>query len=940
MLKVNKVNQAVLVAMSAGAATSAVHAQAIEEITVTATKRTASMQDVPLAVQAMDTKALAEQNIQSFSDYVKFLPSVNAGGRGPGQNEIYIRGAAVDAINITVAESQGSAPNVALYLDEQPVTSGGRNLDVYVTDMERIEVLPGPQGTLYGASSMAGTVRLITNKPNVDEFQASWSGSYARTEGGEASNNMEAMINIPLLEGKMAFRAALYNDNQGGYIDNVPGTIVGDPAKNPTFPGNSVTYDPGTIFFNGTQVPDWNEPTVVTDPITGVVTTTKTGNALVVPVVKQVASNDSTIEDDFNDAHYAGARFGLKWNLNDNWDLLVQNTQQSLKTEGVWDYDQAKGDLKVSRFTPDKLDDTFSQTAWTLSGSMGDIDLVYTGAYLDRSVEQQLDYTGYINIGKSISGYQCEYLTGAGYYTGAGVGETLAVKEVKDADGNVTTAAVEAVNTVTTRYTYDPTLSGNPNVIECGDPRSAAMIQNEMTRMTNELRFNTNWDGIVNLQGGVFVEDFEIKHIGDFNYHASYQAGWNPIDINSSSTFANSAANARGVKSAATQFRNDNLREEQQVAIFGEANFQLSDELSVAVGARQYDLDYDFQGYGAWRYGNRPLLVDDGDPSNDVRPNVTGGRDYASQFANLRPLNTEDTMMKFTVSFTPSDDALFYASWSEGYRPGGFNRAAAKYGKYDATKVNKANAGEAGELNCGPNAAFNANAKTGFPGICIQYAFRSDTMENTEFGWKTTLMDGRMRFNGSIYYIEWKDIQVSQFDSQNISILTVVDNGGDAEISGMEGDLVYAMTDNFTLHSAFSFNNTELTRVDPGFAPVVQDEGRELPLTPETQFSVRGRYEWETANGDAYAQIGLKHASKALNSIVDTKDEPNTYQKAYTIVDAATGINNIRDNWGMELYIQNLGDERAQLHINRQDFFERITVNRPRTVGLRISYDF
>ena len=912
MLKVNKVHQAVLVAMSAGAASSAVHAQAIEEITVTATKRTASMQDIPLAVQAMDSQTLEDQNIQSFSDYVKYLPSVNAGGRGPGQNEIYIRGAAVDAINITVAESQGSAPNVALYLDEQPVTSGGRNLDVYVSDMERIEVLPGPQGTLYGASSMAGTVRLITNKPNLDEFQASWTGGYARTEGGEASNNMEAMINIPLVEGKMAFRAALYNDNQGGYIDNVPGTFKASKAKNGTFPGDSVTFQPGHTFWNGTSVPASTSVTTV-NMDTGIATTTTTGESLTVPVIYDVANNSATIEDDFNDAHYAGARFGLKWNLNDNWDLLVQNTQQSLKTEGVWDYDAAKGDLKVSRFAPDKLDDSFSQTAWTLSGSMGDIDIVYTGAYLDRQVEQQLDYTGYTNIGAFISGYQCEYLVG-GYYTGD--------------------------YTAGTAYTWDPTLSGDPNVIECGDPSSASKLDNEMTRMTNELRFTTNWDGIVNLAGGVFVEDFEIKHIGDFNYNAPYKAGWAPIDINTNSTFANSPANARGVLSDATQFRNDNLREESQVAFFGEASFQLSDELNVAVGARRYDLDYDFQGYGAWRYGNRPLNVDDNNSTNDVRPKVTGGRDYGTNFSGLRPLNTEDTMLKFTVSFTPSDDTLFYATWSEGYRPGGFNRAAAKYGKYNAAATNKANAGTANEINCGTNAAFNANAATGFPGVCIQYAFRSDTMENTELGWKTTMMDGRLRFNGSLYFIEWKDIQVSQFDSQNISILTVVDNGGDAEISGMEGDLVYAMTDNFTIHSAFSFNDTELTRVDPGFAVVVQDEGRELPLTPETQFSIRGRYEWETANGDAYAQIGLKHASKALNSIVDTPDEPNSYQKSYSIVDAATGIRNVRNNWGMELYVQNLGDERAQLHINRQDFFERITVNRPRTVGLRISYDF
>ncbi|MDG1713486.1 MAG: TonB-dependent receptor, partial [Woeseiaceae bacterium] len=548
MLKVNKVHQAVLFAMSASTAASAVHAQAIEEITVTATKRSASMQDIPLAVQAMDAQRLEDENIQSFSDYVKYLPSVNAGGRGPGQNEIYIRGAAVDAINITVAESQGSAPNVALYLDEQPVTSGGRNLDVYETNMERIEVLPGPQGTLYGASSMAGTVRLITNKPVIDEFQASFNGGFASTDGGENSNSAEMMLNIPLIEGKMAFRMALYNDNQGGYIDNVEGSFTASNAVNPTFPKTTgVKYAKDTRFFNGTEI--------------------KAGTTI--PVSYTTANNSSTAEDDFNDAHYAGARLGLKWMINDNWDLLLQNTSQSLKTEGVWDYDLAKGDLKVSRFTPDKLDDTFTQTAWTLNGSMGDIDLVYTGAYMDRSVDAQLDYTGYTNIGGSISGYQCEYLTGS-YYTGAGVGETL---EVKDADGNITTAAANTV----ARYAYDPTLSGNPGVIECGTPANAVGLQNEMTRMTNEIRFATNWDGIVNMQGGMFFEDFEIKHIGNFNYIAPYEAGFSPININASpGTFGTASANARGVTSAATQFRNDNLRTEEQFALFGEIDFQLS----------------------------------------------------------------------------------------------------------------------------------------------------------------------------------------------------------------------------------------------------------------------------------------------------------------------------------------------------------------------------
>ena len=188
MFQRNQLNVAILAVMF-GTATTA--SAAMEEVVVTATKRSVSMQDVPLAVQAMSSRQLEEQNIQEFSDYIQYLPNVNAGGRGPGQSEIYIRGAAVDAINITVAESQGSAPNVALYLDEQPVTAGGRNLDVYISDMERIEVLPGPQGTLYGASSMAGTIRLITNKPVIDEVQASMNGSWSSTKGGEASNSAE-----------------------------------------------------------------------------------------------------------------------------------------------------------------------------------------------------------------------------------------------------------------------------------------------------------------------------------------------------------------------------------------------------------------------------------------------------------------------------------------------------------------------------------------------------------------------------------------------------------------------------------------------------------------------------------------------------------------------------------------------------------------------------
>ncbi|MDE0007514.1 MAG: TonB-dependent receptor plug domain-containing protein, partial [Gammaproteobacteria bacterium] len=192
MFKESKLSRAVGSVIAVSLAGGAVVAQAqIEEVIVTAQKRTESMQDTAIAVQAMEEQSLDEQRIDTFVDYIKLLPSATAGGRGPGQNEIYIRGAAVDAINISVAEAQGSAPNVALYLDEQPVTAGGRNLDVYATDIARIEVLPGPQGTLYGASSQAGTVRLITNKPNMDEVEARLDASTSATWEGEPSTALE-----------------------------------------------------------------------------------------------------------------------------------------------------------------------------------------------------------------------------------------------------------------------------------------------------------------------------------------------------------------------------------------------------------------------------------------------------------------------------------------------------------------------------------------------------------------------------------------------------------------------------------------------------------------------------------------------------------------------------------------------------------------------------
>ena len=183
-----------------GASAQEADTRRLQAVTVTATKQAESAQSIPVTVTALGETELEQLGVKNFNDYLVQLPGVTAGGSGPGQSTIYIRGLASTTPNLTTAGVAGLAPNVALYLDEQPVSQPGRNLDVYAADLERVEVLSGPQGTLFGASSQAGTVRLITNKPQFDSLDASIKASTSFTEGGEMSNSVEAMLNLPVSE--------------------------------------------------------------------------------------------------------------------------------------------------------------------------------------------------------------------------------------------------------------------------------------------------------------------------------------------------------------------------------------------------------------------------------------------------------------------------------------------------------------------------------------------------------------------------------------------------------------------------------------------------------------------------------------------------------------------------------------------------------------------
>src|SRR5215468_8002670 len=207
------------------ATTSESTSEGITEVIVTAQRRTERMQDVPISMQALTGQALQQLNVQTFDDFLKYLPNVTSASNGPGRNEVFMHGLSAGSQASQGSGSTGAWPNVAVYLDNQSGQLPNRNLDIYAADINRIEVLEGPQGTLFGAGAEAGVIRYITNEPKLDATEANVKAGYGVTAHGDPNTDLTAVLNLPLIPERMALRAVLYDDRRGGYIDNVPATF-------------------------------------------------------------------------------------------------------------------------------------------------------------------------------------------------------------------------------------------------------------------------------------------------------------------------------------------------------------------------------------------------------------------------------------------------------------------------------------------------------------------------------------------------------------------------------------------------------------------------------------------------------------------------------------------------------------------------------------------
>jgi iron complex outermembrane receptor protein len=870
--------------------TAAVESEGIQEIVVTAQRRTESIQNVPITIQAITGTQLQELSVSTIEDVLKYLPNVTFGTNGPGSGNIFMRG-----LSAGFAGNQSSAtiapfPNVATYLDDQSVSFPARNLDVYYADMERIEVLEGPQGTLFGGGAQAGVVRYITNKPKLDVTEGNVTASYGITAGGDPNSSAVAVLNLPLIQDTLAVRGVIYNDHRGGYIDNVPSTFT----RMNTDPGN---YYFGNLAVNGV-CPNGLPPS-------------KSGGC--VPANSQSANNYALAQSASNPVTYTGIRVEALYQINDDWNALIAQSYQNMEADGeftqfpIGSEGQALGAWQDTSFSPAVDKDKFENTSWTVNGKIGDLKAVYTGAYLVRNLYQTNDYTNYA---RSNGGY---------YYSCTGGG-----KNGTGFDNKVPTPVV----------CYTPVTSWQDTV--------------RNTHLTEEFRLSTPDDWRARGILGAYWEEFTIQDDMNFLYKTfpsctpanltAALAGGAPCVANVITAPGSTAMNP-GERNDNTAFGEDAQRGYHQTAAFASADYDILPKvLTVTGGTRWYRYTNYEEGS---EYVTATSLTD-----------VPNGSVFNGHNINAENLHSTYTGFRsrgnLTWHITP--DVMVYYTFSQGFRPGGFNRTRGL---------------EAPITNGGVE----------------QYdkpqGYAPDQLTNNEIGWKTEWLDHRLQFNGSAYYMKWTNVQMEFYNPPVLGNTTFAVNGPNFTIKGFELQVVARVTEGLTLYGSSSYNNarqtnspclqvsnpalagtpsygqciTESYQKGIGVEPLVNPfgaVGTRPAFSPINQFNLRARYDLLFGDYKTWIMAGANHVGDMSNNPAtytagSTQPIPQTTflrydQPGYTTYDAAIGVG--KDNWTVQVNGTNLGNSDASLFTSSAQFIKAEVPLRPRVLSLTIGYKF
>jgi iron complex outermembrane recepter protein len=911
----------------AATATDTSDSEGIPEITVTAQRRSESVQNVPITIQAVTGQQLKELNVTTFDDLLKYTPNVTFSGNGPGTGNIFMRGLSSGGSGNQSQSTTAPFPNVALYLDDQSMQFPARNNDVYMVDMERVEVLEGPQGTLFGGGAQAGAIRYITNKPKLGVTEGNVNAGYGVTAGGDPNNNLNATLNLPFGE-NIAIRAVIFSDHRGGYISNVPGTIQVPAIQTPASP-----YPPGNPIANNSQV---------------------------------LGNNLNTVD-------YGGGRLSALFQINDDWNVLIQQNYQNFQADGYFTDQPVAPDgaklapYQIEAFTPDFDKDHYESTAWTLNGKTGDLGsfgalrMVYTGSYLVRHIDQQGDYSNYMTSAHG-SFYAC---------SGAGAG-----------------------------YFYFR--SKKPTT--CYPPVGSWRDQVDNQHQSHEFRVQSSDDNRLRALVGAYWEKFNIDDNMNFNYM--------PMPQCTPANFAISLAGGADCVEAVgpvpgfwsndpslrtgtnTAFGEDAQRGYKQLAFFGSFDFDIVPKvLTLTAGLRHFHYDEYEEGSEYYSATSSILNVPNGTPYGGTFANpggptatscpgstpthyVAGSPCPGAAYGFGMNLHKSESGNKPRVNLTwhVTPDILAYYTYSQGFRPGGFNRTG--------TSVD------------GSTITYKAVAPYSGAKDTDQYlkpvGYSSDNLINNEIGFKSEFFEHRLQANLSLYKMDWSSVQLPLFDPSHLGNTTFDVNGPTYQVKGVELQLVARVTEGLTIQGSSSWNSSNQTNAPclrssgtVGAAKLANNptpagtcitqiyvNGQPEPYTnpygvlntspafsPAMEFNLRARYDFNVFEYKAFATIGGNHIGSQRNEPASFPDGnlettaggclvngiPNTTlckytMPGYTTYDAAIGL--AKDSWTLQLTGNNITNSDASTNTASNQFIKTEVPLRPRVITVQLGYKF
>ncbi|SET57190.1 TonB-dependent receptor [Thalassotalea agarivorans] len=774
--------------------------QGIETIQVTASRRSSTIQETPINVTALDGDVMADQNITQLADVARWVPGLTVqdqGGRSAPP--IIVRG-----LNTNSSGPGADGGTVATYVGEIPLA-----IDLKILDVERVEVLIGPQGTLYGAGTLGGAIRYMPKKPVLDETSGSVYGDiFNIAQSDDLGSEAGFVVNTPIIEDTLGVRVAFNHLDEPGFIDY-----------------NYVVRESGVSLPD----PDWNNP-------------------------DEVAANLKQVKDaNFDKA--TTARVMLRWQPNEMFDatLSYHYQKQEIGSRSITHYGSLSDTNPLSAFMGKyesgyRYEEPFTREdsliSLELTADLGFAELTSATGFTDHQADGQRDQTDLL---------------------------------------------------IRLDYSYEEFPAFSAFTRETEDDQT----------ITQEIRLVSTSDSALSWIVGGFYNKFD-----GFNDSKEFTPGFDQFAVD------NWAANQLRPDSLEYISVGDDVVEE--MALFGELSYDITDALSVTVGTRFYN--YSVESTSGIDLPLFYTLFGDYGPDEI---NIDLSTDEAEDDGNL---------FKFNVSYQVSEDVLTYFTISEGFRIGGANGVAACPDNIDDID---------NQIVCA---------------LPDEVIYTADTTTNYEFGLKSTWFNNKLHFNSALFYVEWDDAQVAGATVNGQQPIT--SNAGAAESKGIEIATRALITDELIAYATYAYTQAELSEdaqylfgvpSDPNDTSLDAFAGDRLPGSPENQFSLGLTYSTEifedkgldvtyglTYQDEYVSKVGLRNFGEVV--------------PGYALSNLNAKFSD--ESWAVTLYIDNMFDKYAFSSVRRD--FGDITVRNdpalqrnyghylvtPRKIGLRFEYFF